>query len=379
VTLMPDLFDYLKWRGDLSFASDGFNEVDNLIFSGLSYLYFDGIVPREPGGREITLQEASAQYKTKEYGETWNPYMNRFPQLLERCAKTARYKDVTLSYYVNHIDKDKANQISAIVFSIHKKEHYIAFRGTDDTIAGWKEDFLMSFKDVVLAQKQAVYYLNKTAPRLKGKIYLGGHSKGGNLAVFSAANTAQRIMDRIVSIYNNDGPGFQNAIIQSDGYKKILGRINTYIPKSSVVGMLLEHGSDYKIVGSFEKGLMSHNILTWEVIGAQFVHEKELSKESLSFITALRAWLNKLTSDEREQFVEALFDIIQATGAQTVTDLTKERLVFVDAAIKKLKSMDRTTRTLLKNTIVAFFNERQKIFKTALSESISLLAKKTST
>jgi hypothetical protein len=376
VTDMPDLFDYLNWRGDLSFEKDGFNEVDNLIFCSLSYLHFDEIVPREPDGRDITLQEAAAQYREKTHSETWNPYMNRFPQLLERCAETVRFKYVTLSYYVNHIDNERANQISAVVFSINKKEHYIAFRGTDDTIAGWKEDFLMSFKEVVLAQKQAVYYIDKTVPRLKGKIYVGGHSKGGNLAVFSVANSKSRTRDRITAIYNNDGPGFQNAIIQSEGYKRILSKIHTFIPKSSIVGMLLEHGEEYQIVGSFEKGLMSHNILTWEVMGTRFSHEQELTKESMSFNTALRAWLNKLSAEEREQFIEALFDIIQATGAQTVTDLTKERLVFVDAAIKKLKRMDKPTRTLLKNTILAFFNERQKIFKASLGESIAMLARK---
>jgi len=237
----------------------------------------------------------------------------------------------------------------------------------------------MSFKDAVLAQKQAAAYLSKYAAKLPGRIYVGGHSKGGNLAVFAASHTTDRLRSKIAAICNNDGPGFQTALLKSDGYSKIESRIRTVIPKSSVIGLLLEHGEDYKIVASTENGILSHNPLTWGVIGASFVHEKELSKSSRKINEALRAWLSGLTLPEREQFTEALFDVIRASGAQTLSDLTKERLVIIDAMIKKYLSLDRETRRLLRDTVINFFSIRQKVLHASIGESIgTLLGKQTS-
>jgi hypothetical protein len=362
---MPNIFDYLKWRGDLRFEQDGFNEVDNLILATLSYVDFGGIVPDKMSGQSIPLVKAAGL--AREMGRfRAGPLLARFPALLESASETERFREIALSRYVNEVDIEKSYQFSALVFSLSERAHYIAFRGTDDNLAGWKEDFLMGFKDVVLAQTQAARYVNAIIPSLRGEVTLGGHSKGGNLAVFAAAHATDRNMKKIVAVYNNDGPGFQTSVIRSEGYRKILGRIRSYIPNSSVVGMLLEHGENYKIVSSREKGIMSHNSVTWEVSGNTFVHEKELTKSSRQINEALRTWMAALSLEQREQFVGALFDIIQASGAQTLSDLTKERLSVIDAMIHKLKKMDKETRALLKETVVTFFSIRQQM----LAESI---------
>lgn len=374
---MSNAFDYLKWRGDLSFNLAGFNEVDNLIFAGLSYIDYEGAVPTGTCTRGVPLAQAASQLMAANRLEPKGLFQTQYPELLVNAAQSVRFKDVLLTCYVSEMDETKPNQFSAIVFSISNKEHYIAFRGTDDNLAGWKEDFLMSFKDVVLAQKQAVKYLDTVIPQLRGRFYIGGHSKGGNLSVFSAAHTTEKNRRRITAIYNNDGPGFQSSIIQTDGYKKICSRVNTFIPKSSVIGMLLEHGEEYKIVASTEKGMMSHNPLTWGVCGTSFVHEKEPSKSSQQINEALRSWLGGLTLEQREQFVEALFDVISASGAQTLSDLSKERLSVIDAMIKKLISMDKETRKILKDTVINFFSIRQRMFRESFSQSVeALLTKK---
>ncbi len=370
---MSNVFDYLKWRGDLSFQQDGFNEVDNLVFAGLSYIDYEGVVPTGTCAHSITMAQAAAQLKAENRLELKGLFLTRYPELLVEAAQTERYKDVRLTCYISQMDEVNPNQFSAIVFSISTKEHYIAFRGTDDNLAGWKEDFLMSFKDTVTAQKQAVKYVNFVIPQLRGSIYIGGHSKGGNLAVFAAARTSDRLRRKIAAIYSNDSPGFHTSIIMSDGYKKIENRIAAFIPKSSVVGMLLEHGEDCKIISSSEKGILSHNPLTWAVIGTTFVHENELSKSSRQINDTLRSWLSTVTMEQREQFVEALFDVISASGAQTLSDLSKERLLNIDAMIKKFISMDKVTRKMLRDTVITFFSVRQRIFMESINQSLDTL------
>ena len=360
---MPDVYDYLKWRGDLSFDRDGFTEVDNLIFSIMAYSTFDGIIPDETVRSGVSIRQVASEMRALNRFEQKNRFLPPYPDLLDQAARTARFRNVTASCYVNILDTENAKQFSAVVFSFRKNAHYIAFRGTDDNLAGWKEDFLMGFKDIVPAQSQSVEYINKVVPKLRGRIILGGHSKGGNLAVYSAVHTSDAIRRRIDAVYNNDGPGFHTSLSDKKGYKSIQQRLRTFIPKSSVVGMLLEHGSDYTIVSSSEKGILSHNPMTWGVLGSTFIYEKELSKFSRQTNEALRSWLNILTIEQREQFVEALFDIIEASGAQTLTDLSTERLAVIDAMIKKLRSMDKKTRVLLRDTIISFFTIRQKVMR----------------
>jgi hypothetical protein len=373
---MFNVFDYLNWRGDLSFLRDGFNEVDNLIFASLSYIDFENVVPNAHG-QGITLAQAAGQIKSLNRLGPMGAFQSRYPDLLVRAAETARFKDVILSCYITKADEKVPNQFAAVIFSNAAKEHYIAYRGTDDNLAGWKEDFLMSFKEVVLAQKQAAAYLNKYALPLRGRVYLGGHSKGGNLAVFAAAHSSERLRSKIAAVYNNDGPGFHTSLLKSEGYAKIESRVRTIIPKSSVIGLLLEHGENYKIVASTENGIVSHNPLTWGICGSTFVHEKELSKSSQKTNVALRTWLGTLTLPQRELFTEALFDVIRASGAQTLSDLTKERLTVVDAMIKKYLSIDKETRRMLRDTVITFFSVRQKILMESIGQSFeALLAKK---
>lgn len=372
---MANIFDYLDWRGDLSFECSGLNEVDNLILSVLAYVEYEGLVTAP-----TTLSAVAGHFKTNEFKSPAfrdNPFFNQIPMLLQKSAETSRFGRVELSGYVSQVDYENSNQFSAIVFTITPGSHYIAFRGTDDTIAGWKEDFEMSFRSEVPAQKQAADYLAAAAASLEGKLYLGGHSKGGNLAVYAAAHCHPEIRDRIAGIYSNDGPGFQADVIQSEGYQAVSDRISTFVPKSSVVGILLEHGEDYKVVDSTGIGIMQHNAVNWEVKGPSFVYENELTRSSRDLDKALRSWLGSLTSEKKAYFVDALFQIIQAAGAQTVSDLTKEKLNSLDAMVKTFKNMDQAHQMLLKDTIDAFLRERQKVFRKSIEDGIdSLLSRK---
>lgn len=372
---MANILDYLDWRGDLSFASDSFNEVDNLILSNLSYLKLDGSVPHEINDSKITLLDLANKFMASKLppSEYVNYYFpEKIAELLIRAAKTARFQNINLFGYVNRVDHQISNQFSAVIFSIACDEYFIAFRGTDNTIAGWKENLRMSFIDEVLAQKQAASYVNCIISNLKGRFYLGGHSKGGNLAVYAATHIKSEIRDKVLNIYNNDGPGFHKSIIESEGYQSVADKVNTIIPKSSVVGMLLEHGENFKVIDSSGYGILQHDAFLWEVKGPNFVYNGELSKNCRDFDNTIRLWLDNLSIEQREHFIDALFEIIQVTGAQTFNELSKEKLKVIDGMINKYRSMDSETQLLLKKTIVTLLNEGQKVYSKSIGEKIDL-------
>ena len=376
---MGNIFDYLQWRGDLDFNRDDFNEVDNLILSLLSYLEFEGLVSDKIDGKKIPLSKVAEHFKTHKFKSPafyGNPFFVRIPELLQKAVETHRFSDVQLSGYVNEINYDQSNQFSALVFSLDNLHHFIAFRGTDDTLAGWKEDFQMSFMEEVPAQKQAAAYVNSIIPKIKGQICLGGHSKGGNLAVYGAIKSNEKIRDSIVSVYNNDGPGFQANVIQSPGYQSMLNKIHTFIPKSSIVGLLLEHGEEYKVIGSSGVAIMQHNLLNWKISGAHFIYENGLTNNSRNFDKALSSWLNQLSIEQRTDFVDALFEIIQATGAQTLSQLSREKINSVEIMVKTYKNMDPTVQRLLKVTIEAFFMESKNVLQKSIEKNLNMLFKR---
>ncbi len=220
-------------------------------------------------------------------------------------------------------------------------------------------------------------YLNDICSQFPGKFYLGGHSKGGNLAVYAAAHTDEITSDRIIAIYNNDGPGFQTSVIKSDGYQRIVDRVRTFLPKSSVIGLLLEQHGKYDVVASRNIGILQHNTFSWEVKGPRFVYAKGLSRSSITMKNAVRSWLENLSLEQREEFVSALFEIIQSTNAKSIGDISKEKLASSIAMINTLNHMDIRTRFHLMNTIRLFFKESGKsLNQSIIAEIDSLLSNK---
>jgi hypothetical protein len=370
---MQNILDYLEWRGDIRFDQDGFNEVDNLVLSSLSYLEFANIVPSPTIQSAVVLDEV-ARLNTDQIDKfaslTHNPVFKLLPELFYKTAQSLRYRDVELSNYVNEVSHEQSKQFSAVVFSINPNLHFIAFRGTDDTITGWKEDLQMAFMDEVPAQRQAAVYLNSVCPGLEGQLYIGGHSKGGNLAIYAAAQADSKISSRIISVFNNDGPGFQPRVIQSAGYQRIVDKICSLVPNSSVVGKLLEHTSKYKIISSSETGIMQHDSFSWEVKGTHFVYDKAATRTSSILNNTIKAWLADLSTEEREQVVNVLFEVIQSTGATTIGDLSKARLTKSVTMINSFNHLDIRTRLHLIKMVTLFFRESRKNINKTIAKEI---------
>lgn len=361
---MANMMDYLDWRGDLTFSQTPFCDVDNLILSEIAYIDFGGIVPTSAEGGSISLKEAAESFfriHTDEELKRDVTFVWEAPYLLRRTAESVRFGTARLSDYVDIRDDDAQMQFAAMHLRLGDGTTYVAFRGTDDTIVGWKEDFNMSFLSPVPAQHMAVSYLDSTVKYGLGKIRVGGHSKGGNLAIYSAVRCRSRVQRRIVDIYNNDGPGFDDGFIQQESYQKLLGRIKTIVPYHSVVGMLLKHEGDYMVVKSSQSGLMQHDPMSWCVCADRFETVAAVSKASSMLKKAVNNWISGLSNDKKEEFVDALFAIIQAGGARTLTDIKNNKLGSAGSALKLYATMDRQTRHMVRDILMVLTGEFDKI------------------
>ncbi|MBU9720044.1 MULTISPECIES: DUF2974 domain-containing protein [Bacillaceae] len=363
---MANIMDYLDWRGDLLLSQVPFNEVDNLILSQMSYVDFEKIVPSLNSVETITIKEASEIYfsmYTKEEIDALLTLTKMSAYLLKKMAQCDRFANLKLSNYINIIDSQTQKQFSAITVYLDEDTDFIAYRGTDNTIVGWKENFNMTFMSPVPAQIEAVSYLNAIGQKTQKKLIIGGHSKGGNLAVYAAVKCCSNIKDRILEVFNNDGPGFHHDVISCAEYKDMIKRVKTIIPQSSIVGMMLEHEEEYVIVKSSKSVLLQHDPMSWEVLGNQFVYERFVTKESRILDGTLKALLDKMDESQRGQFVDAMFMIFDATNVETIADLTQDRWRKITEIIKVISSMDQENKKILKETIKLFFNEGNRIYK----------------
>ena len=349
---MASILDYLDWRGDITFAERPFNEVDNLLLAELSYLDFGGIVPADFAAA-VPLSDAVAAFtKRTPHADMGVLVPDKIPGLAQKMAASARFRDVLLSGYVCKLDEQTETQFAALCAALPDGTVYAAFRGTDDTIVGWKEDFNMGFLPIVPSQREAADYLRLAAAAFPSqKLRAGGHSKGGNLAVYAAVWCGESVQDQLLAVYNNDGPGFHTSLLDRPEHQRIANRIQTILPESSVVGMLLEHEENYQVVRSNQVGLMQHDGFSWQVLGTQFVHLSGLTEGGRIVDSALRDFVRGLDQEQRIRFVDALFEVLTCTNAETLTDLKDGGFRTAYSMLKTVRSLDPDTRQALSGTL----------------------------
>lgn len=343
---MANVFDYLDWRGDISFEGAPFCEVDALILAEISYIPFEKINI----GRGITIEKAAEEFfKAHKVGSNLGLIMPAdILPLLERISKTERFRGVVLKDYVSRTDKNVGEQFSACTFVFGRRNIYVAFRGTDDSVVGWEENFNMAFKCPVPAQLSAVEYINK-ASRGARSIIVGGHSKGGNLAIYGSSLSSSAVKKKIERIYNFDGPGFIHGFFDSAEYLEIEGKVSTVVPESSVVGMLLDHGKKHKIVSSAAHGIWQHDAFSWNVLGSAFTEAREMTKETLELNRAFSEWLGGLSEEERHEMVSSLFSVLHSTESSTLTELAGNKKIG-----KAFLSLEKEKRKILLEKLGGF-------------------------
>jgi len=352
---MADMLDYLAWRGDIEFTQLPVNPVDALIFSTLSYIKFEDIVPDNPN-QSISLAEAAAGLFS--LADPVNrTRVKKDLDLLKAVAESARFDNIRMSFYRSVLIPEEDTQFAAVTIFLEDGSAYIAFRGTDNTLTGWKEDFNMSFQSSIPAQHLALAYVQEFTAAHPIPIWMGGHSKGGNLAVYAAAKCGQLLQKRIVGVYSQDGPGFSEAMMNDPGYRSILPKVRSYVPQSSVIGMLLEHEEPYTIIKSNQIGIMQHDPYSWQVLGADFLKVEELTADSRFLDRTFRNWLSQMTNEERSEFFDTVFELLESTGAERAGEIIRPQNV--RAYLKMLKSNEYMRNVLASELVRLVFSARQ--------------------
>lgn len=341
---MSNVFDYLAWRGDLALQREPFNEVDGAILARFSYAPFECMENPINDGWVLIKEAVDSllKYPDIESKVLMKIDLKLFAYLLE----SERFKDMKIFAYENVYDVETQVQFSAITIQLDSDSYFVAFRGTDSTFIGWKEDFNMSFICPVPSQEMAVKYLDKIAKAVKGRLIVGGHSKGGNLSVYASAFCEPSVQERIDAIYNFDGPGFDKSILSTDGYKNICDRIKTYIPQSSIVGLLLEHEEEYTIVHSAQAiNILQHDVLSWDVRRNHFEYLETVTNSSKFIDTTLKAWIADMAPEQREKFIDTIYSIISETNLQSFKDINNNNYIASAKAItNSIKNLDDDTR-----------------------------------
>ena len=349
---MANMLDYMDWRGDITFDKVEINEIDALIFSQFSYLPLEGILGKG-FKRTKTIYKIGQEYLKKytdEEAEKQPPLLQNCRLLLMKMMQCDRFKDLRVCNYVAEFDPCITKQFAAVTICMDKEKYFVAYRGTDDSIAGWEEDFTACYMMPVASQNEAAKYLSSVVKTLKGEIYIGGHSKGGNLSLYAAMTEGVKCLDRIRYVYDFDGPGFLSEYVESEDYRKILPHVKSYNPQASVVGLILYRGDDVKIISSTEKGLLQHVAVSWEVIGSHFVEVKEYSKFSKMFAKANKKWIEGIDKEHRENFTRIVFSVLKS-GSETVSGFKDSTITSVHSIFKTYGNLDKETKKMVREVI----------------------------
>lgn len=369
---MPNLLNYIEESQYDSFYDQPLNKLDILALTELSYLPFDKLVPASFTETGIRLDHLAKQFEAT--------YQNDFPPfsmvtrdrlaLFALLAKSIRFKSIKAFGFVDDYQLEQEQQFSAISYRLDRQTILTAFRGTDDTIIGWKEDFQMTYMDEIPAQRSASVYLENIMSSQTGNFYISGHSKGGNLALYSASKQSSNLQERIMAVYPFDAPGLHKKHLESDGYKNIQDRIHPIIPQNSIVGMMLETPEHAQIVQSNTVGLLQHISFSWEIEGNDFKSAPALTSDSLQTDQALKTWTASLTDDELRDFFDLFFGIFIKAGIERFSDITVNPL-------QKLQEMDRLRKEfspqeaeMMDKLIRLLFDTRYQIWKEHVNTSI---------
>lgn len=381
---MGTIIDYIKEYGDYTFEEKPVNEVDSLILGQFAYLKFDGLVPDIEDNAEAVDMQYLMQHKDYDNLYADERYRKKNTELFTVMAQSKRFGNLRIGNYVNQIEQEKETQFSAVTFQLPDGTYYVAFRGTDENIVGWKEDLNLAFSEPVPGQLMSVEYLNRTAKRFTDPFYVGGHSKGGNLAVYASMNCTEEIQDKIAAIFCHDGPGFRPEVKEKCGYGSIESRIRRTIPHSSLVGLILYSEGSYRVVESKYIGPMQHDPYSWLTDGDDFQIVNQVYSSAMIMDTALNAWILSLSQEQMHIFVDTLYEVVKASESDNLIDFTANWKRSIQGIMEAVKSVDADAKQVMNEMLKALFEvisqhakeelqSRRETQKSKLDEGISYL------
>ncbi len=344
---MGNIVDYAGSARE-SFAEKPFGDVDSLVLAQLSYLNYEHLVPG-PGGEFVPFEQLASDEALVSLLKS-----NRVPALNEKLARgvasSPRFRGLRIGNYVNIIDEKAQEQFSAVTFLLNG-EAYVAYRGTDATYVGWKEDFNLAFLSPVPSQVAGAAYLDWVAQRSSGPIRTGGHSKGGNIAVYSSLFCSPETRQRIGAVYSHDGPGFTEGVLESPEFEEMKDRMRKTIPQSSLVGVLLQHQENYRVVRSDEFWILQHDPFSWVVENGDFQYAEGLSSGARFLDESLNAWISSLPREELAAFADALYQVLQALPGSSFADAPARWWDAARETLTGLKDLDADTYVCILHTV----------------------------
>lgn len=360
---MSTIFDYLDYVAYDSIYDRPFKELDILALTELTYLPFDRIVPQgDTTNIEVRLSDAAELVdRTTDFIVT-----DQHLQLVDVLATSKRFKNLKLLNYVDEYDPDVQKQFAAMTYRLTMDVYLVVFRGTDDTLIGWKEDFHMTYMDHVPSQRRAASYLQhvmKEFPR--GRFMVAGHSKGGNLAAYACSYLPDHLIERVDAIYCYDAPGLNKAIIETESYQRIAHLVHRFVPQGSIVGMMLEVPEPATIVKSRAfGGFAQHDAFTWIVEKDGFVTLDQTSPDSQQTDETLKQWVRETSADERKKFFDTFFGIFLDAGITSINDLMNlKNFSKIKEIFQNAQDLDPTEREMLERLAKQLIDTRVQAWK----------------
>ena len=360
---MSTIFDYLDHVTYDSIYDRPFKELDVLALTELTYLPFDRIVPQgDTTNIEVRLSDAVELVdRTTDFIVT-----DQHLQLVDDLASSKRFKNIKLLNYVNEYDPDVQKQFAAMTYRLTMDVYLVVFRGTDDTLIGWKEDFHMTYMDHVPAQRRAASYLQNVMKEFpKGRFLVAGHSKGGNLATYACSYLPDQLSEQVHAIYCYDAPGLNKSIIKTEGYQRIAHLIHRFVPQGSIVGMMLEVPEPTTIVKSRAfGGFAQHDAFTWMVEKDGFVTLDQTSPDSQQMDQTLKQWVQEVPDSQLKKFFDTFFGLFLDAGVTSINDLMNlKNFSKIKDIFQNAQDLDPTEREMLERLAKQLIDTRVQAWK----------------
>ena len=352
---MENIIEYIKTYGEYTFAQKPFNEVDSLVICQLSYLNFQPFVPTPEDGQDaVSIQNILEQNRLDELlSGYW--FKDKNEELVRGVAASKRFGNMKLNYHVNVVEEATDTQFSALTCFPDEGICYVAYRGTDATFVGWKEDMNLALSEPTHSQEMAVEYLDMVYQRVRHGLYVGGHSKGGNLASYAAMNCSEETKENLIHIYNHDGPGFRPEIFEKCDYASVKDRMDKFIPKSSIVGVIMETCQDCEIIESHSIGAMQHCAFNWKIDEDHFVRVEDRTTAKKLQDEALNEWILSLSQEQVHTFVDTLYEVVTASGAEDMFEVGGDLKGSITRSYEAVKDLDEDTRNAVHTILHALY------------------------
>lgn len=362
---MANVMDYIKKYGDISFCDMPFGEADNVALCGMYYMPFDKVVSDSFEDEPVDYKTASDEIfelRGRKHTPVGLVLLKNISEQMVLMSKYKRFQEMKVVAAVRVYEKAPAVQFEAATFLLPDGKIVVLFKGTDDTLTGWKEDFDILTKKGIPSNRLSIEYLEKAAKNFDGNIIVCGHSKGGFIAQYAALYSSKEVRDRIEVVYNDDGPGFWDySYLESETYAEMLPKYRHFVPQSSFIGMMLAHDNDYEIIKSNQiLGPLQHDLNSWQFSGKKLVRAEELTDMGKMNDGVLRDLIGGL-DDESEKVLDTVLDkVLSGVNQNGLLDVKKNFVPALKGGVEAWRSLDRDTQ---KKFLKIFSDTPEIVFK----------------